>query len=273
LPPAVSELTSCFLSEVDDRLPGRLAGLFLHGSLCWGEFFPGSDVDFVGLWEELPAEADLVRLREAHEATRGHFSSLTFDGFHCTPADLAAAPATIAHRPVFYRNEFDAAGTIDINIVTWHELAERGIAVRGAIPAVHTNPAALHDFTKNNLDTFWRGIAKQTEDVTVEELGRHDPSVAFLGLGPARLHHLLTTGELTSKSGAGRYVRDRLDPRWNLIARESLRLRENPGAAGLYDDPAQRGRDAAGLLRWLIDDGLSPSVRTSSTPPGRPAGP
>jgi hypothetical protein len=255
LPPAASELTTLFLSEVDDRLPGRLVGLFLHGSLCWGEFFPGSDLDFVGLWDQLPSDGDLGHLRAAHEATKVRFPSLTFDGFHCLAADLAAAPAQIAHRPAFYQGEFDAAGTIDINPVTWHELAERGITVRGELPPVFTDLAGLLEFTRNNLDTYWRGIAKQVDDAGVTVVGGHDVSVSFIGLGPARLHHLLVTGTLTSKSGAGRYVRDRLDPRWNLIARESLRLREDPGSASLYEDPARRGRDAGELLHWLIDDG------------------
>jgi hypothetical protein len=94
-------------------------------------------------------------------------------------------------------------------------------------------------------------------DGNVAALGAHDDSVAYLGLGPARLHHLLVTKELTSKSGAGRYVRDSLDPRWNLIARESLRIRESPGTASLYDDSGQRGQDAQDLLTWLIADGIA----------------
>ena len=143
-----------------------------------------------------------------------------------------------------------------MNLVTWHELAERGIPIRGDRPAVYTNLAELLDFTRDNLDTYWRGLAQQVTAASVEALGAHDESVAYLGLGPARLHHLLVTKELTSKSGAGRYVRDSLDPRWNLIARESLRIREDPGTAGLYQDPTQRGRDADELLRWLIADGV-----------------
>lgn len=67
--------------------------------------------------------------------------------------------------------------------MTWHELAERGIDVRSEIPAVYT-------------------------------------TLSEVGIGPARLHYLLTTKELTSKSGAGRCVRDGLDPQWNAIARE-----------------------------------------------------
>ncbi|MEU4243330.1 hypothetical protein [Actinoplanes sp. NPDC026619] len=255
LPTTVSELTTAFLREVDARLPGRLVGFFLHGSICWGEFFAGSDIDFVGLWDELPSGDDLELLRAAHEATKARFPAPEFDGFHCTAADLAASPA--GRRPVYFRSEFDPAGKLDINQVTWHELAERGVTIRGELPAVYTNLTELLDFTRNNLDTYWRGVDEQVEQAGLEALGRHDDSVSFVGLGPARLHHLLVTKELTSKSGAGRYVRDRLDPRWNLIARESLRLREEPGSASLYNDPVQRGRDTAELLRWLIDDGLS----------------
>ncbi|MGX6606465.1 hypothetical protein ACWKSP_30705 [Micromonosporaceae bacterium Da 78-11] len=257
VPPPVSELTTLFCREVDDRLPGRLTGLFLHGSLCWGEFFPDSDIDFVGVWDDIPVGGDLELLEAAHRVTRDRFPLRTFDGFHCTPADLAASPVAIAHRPVFFRNAFDRAGTIDINLVTWHELAERGITVRGDLPTVYTDLAELLEFTRHNLDTFWRGIAQQVDDGNVAELGAHDASVAFLGLGPARLHHLLVTGELTSKSGAGRYVRDSLDPRWSLIAQESLRLRENPDTTSMYADPAHRGRDAGELLHWLIDDGVA----------------
>jgi hypothetical protein len=267
LPPPVSELTTLFLNEVDDRLPGRLIGLFLHGSLCWGEFFPSSDIDFVAVWAELPDGSDLELLQDAHQVTRDRFPAPAFDGFHCTTADLAASPATITHRPVFYQSKFDSAGTIDINLVTWHELAERGITVRGELPTIYTNLDELLAFTRHNLDTFWHGIAKQVEDGDVAELGAHDASVAFLGLGPARLHHLLVTGELTSKSGAGRYVRDRLNPRWSLIAQESLRLRENPDTASLYSDPIQRGQDAGELLHWLITDGASRERRGSHDEP------
>jgi hypothetical protein len=256
LPPPVSELTALFLREVDARLPGRLKGLLLHGSICWGEFFPGSDVDFVGLWDELPSGDELNLLRAAHHATKEQAPVPTFDGFHCTAADLAASPAKITHRPVFYQGEFAAEGQIDINLVTWHELAERGIAVRGEVPPIFTNLTELLDFTRDNLDTFWRGISKQINDGGVA-LGKHDASVALVGLGPARLHHLLRTKTLTSKSGAGRYVREQLDPRWNLIARESLRIREEPDAPSLYAESDQRGHDAAELLYWLIDDGLA----------------
>jgi hypothetical protein len=65
----------------------------------------------------------------------------------------------------------------------------------------------------------------------------------------------LTHADLTSKSGAGRYVHDRLDPRWNLFAREPLRLHEKTGSVKLCVEPVERGRDVQPLFNRLISDG------------------
>lgn len=256
MPPPVGDVTSHFLSEVDLRLPGRLTGLFLHGSICWGEFFPGSDIDFVALWDQPPTGADLDLLQAAHHSTKTQYPEPAFDGFHCTALDLAASPSHIGHRPAFYQGTFDIEGKIDLNLVTWHELAERAITVRGQLPPVHTDLSALLEFTRNNLDTFWRDAIEQIDNAGIEAVGRHDYSIAMVTLGPARLHHLLTRDTLTSKSGAGRYACD-LHPRWTKIGRAALRLRENPDSPSLYDDHMERGQDAYDLLTWIVQDGTA----------------
>ena len=184
---------------------------------------------------------------------------------HCTAADLTASPAQIPHRPVFYQDAFDPEGTIEINLVTWHELAERPVVIRGQVPPVYTNLNELIEFTRTNLDTFWRGSIKQIEDAGIEAVGEYDDPIAWVGLGPARLHHLVIERELTSKSGAGHYVCESLDPRWNKIGREALRIREDPGSPSLYDDLAQRGCDTYDLLTWLVQDGTGQSGPTGAT--------
>lgn len=248
LPTAVADLTDRFLAEVDRRLPGRLNGLFLHGSICWGEFFPGSDVDFVAVWDAVP---DNGVLQEVHEAVA---AELTFDGFHCTAADLAADPETLGTRPVFFQGAFDPEGTLDLNLVTWHELAERAVVVRGELPPVYTNLDDLIAFTRTNLDTYWRGIAERIAQADLATAGQNDAYVAWVALGAPRLHHLLTTRTLTSKSGAGRYVVDSLDPRWHKIAREALAIRETPGTPTTYNTPTERAEDVRDLLAWILED-------------------
>lgn len=255
IPDEVADLTASFLREADVRLPGRVQGLLLHGSLAWGELFPGSDVDFVAVWDRLPRDADLDDLASVHAVTRARHPDRTFDGFHCTADDLRRDPREVGTRPVFYEGAFAAAGAVDINPVTWCELAERPVVVRGAAPEVRADLDALVTYTRENLATYWRSQLEQVEAAGGDEAGALDGTITWIVLGPARLHHLLRHRRMTSKSGAGRYVRDELDPRWDRIAREALRLREDPASPSLYDDLEQRGRDATGLLRWIVEDG------------------
>lgn len=255
IPSRVRAVSTTLLTELDARVAGGPDALLLHGSVCWdGEYAAGSDVDVVVVWPRLPDDASI---EAAHRATLAAHPDLVVDGFHATPADLAGPPTAVGTRPVFFGGEFDPEGTLDISWPTWHELAERGLAVRGEVPPVHTDHDALLASTRANLDSYWRGILTRLEGLDPVEVGRDDSAVTWVVLGVARLHHLLATGAMTSKSGAGRYVLADLDARWHPVAREALRLRDDPATPSAYDDAAERGLDLVAFLRWAIDDGMA----------------
>src|SRR5712692_5094651 len=52
-------------------------------------------------------------------------------------------------------------------------------------------------------------------------------AAAWCVLGVSRLHHLLATGAMTSKSGAGRHALAVFDSQWQAIIHEALRARES----------------------------------------------
>jgi hypothetical protein len=58
LPDVVRDVCGSHLALLDDRVPGLLDGLYLHGSLGFdGEFHGGSDIDFVAVVSGRPTEA------------------------------------------------------------------------------------------------------------------------------------------------------------------------------------------------------------------------
>lgn len=252
-------MTSHFLAEIDSRAPELVEGLWLHGSLCWGEFFPGSDIDFVAGLSRTPTRTDLVALRASHVRTRAIHPQIQFNGFHLPSTDLSRNPRSIVSQPVFHEGKFREWGNEDIHIVTWHELAERAITIRGALPTVYTNTSELYDYTRDNLNSYWRGMLQRMQRAGPLRVGQHGDYVVWNVLGVARLHHLLATGRMTSKSGAGHYVLNSLPEHWHRIAREALRGRETPAHPTLYADPIDRGQDAIAFLVWAIDDASAQS--------------
>lgn len=254
-PPEVVAVTDEFLAHIEASRPGLIHGLYLRGSLCWGEFFHDSDIDFVAVLSRPPGAADLAALEATHAHLR-RFSPRRYEGFYCQPGDLAAPPTNLGSVPVHHNGSFEVAGRTDVNLVTWHELAERGAVVRGVRPTIHTDLDALLDLTRANLSSYWTPLLARIEAAGDRRAGADQAGVTWATLGVARLHHLLATGRLTSKSGAGRYILSALDPRWHALAREALAIRELPDAVTSYDDPSARGRDLREFVAWTIDDGL-----------------
>ncbi|HSZ28224.1 MAG TPA: hypothetical protein VK784_00530 [Pseudonocardiaceae bacterium] len=77
-------------------------------------------------------------------------------------------------------------------------------------------------------------------------------------LGVSRLHHLLATGTMTSKSGAGRHAQKAFGPRWQPIIAESLYLRTGGGEGHRgYRSPLARRRDTLAFLDTAIEAALA----------------
>jgi hypothetical protein len=274
LPEEVTRTTTHFLAAIDEAAPGLVRALYLHGSLALtGEFFPSSDVDFVAVLARRPGEADLDALAAAHAQVRAASPRPPFEGIHLVAGDLAGPPDACPGLPYAHDGTFSPAGRFSINPVTWHELAGYGITLRGHEVAagevkVWTDDRVLREFTHHNLSSYW--AARAAALAGWPDIAALPDVTAWCVLGVSRLHHLLGTGSMTSKSGAGRYALTVFDPAWHPIILEALRARERPGAPSPYDDDvACRGRETTGFTSMAVESGLA--LARLSRRLGRPA--
>ncbi|RHW26156.1 DUF4111 domain-containing protein [Nocardioides immobilis] len=231
---------------------GLVEGLHLHGGLAFGEWVPGqSDIDFVAVLSHRPTDAEVELLRETHEAMAS-YSPIHFDGMHVLAGDLAGDPRACPDVPTILGGYF-SEGVLD-PVIAWHELARSGITVHGpplADLAVWTSPDVLRDHTLDNLDTYWRANAEALAKMPSE--GAAEDACCWCVLGVARLHHLLVTGEMTSKSAAGRWGLEHYPERWHRVLRDAVRVREG-GADEYGDDRAARGLDTAAFTASVVTE-------------------
>ncbi len=259
-PHEVRQVTGMFLDLVDEVVPGLVEGLYLHGSLGFGEWHQGqSDIDFVAVTAERPSAETVGLLRDVHRRVGETFPRPPFDGFHLTWDDLARPSYDCPDVPCTLAGDWRDEGRFDVNPVTWHELAWHGVHVRGPQLAdvdVWTDTHALQEFTHGNLQGYWAGSLSELRRFPAEA-ARPD-IVAWFVLGVPRLHHVLATGTLTSKDGAGRYAVETFGERWRPLVAEALAYRTLGEPAGSYaDDPDRLAVDVLAFTELVLESGLA----------------
>ncbi|PRX92302.1 aminoglycoside adenylyltransferase domain-containing protein [Allonocardiopsis opalescens] len=260
-----------FLAEADAAAPGLVEGLYLTGSAALDDFRPHtSDVDAVVITAKRPDQAGLAALRTAHARLRETYPRPRFEGVHLTWADLAAHPGDCPNTPYAQGGRFRPSGRFELNPVTWHVLATKGLAVRG--PArdeldVHDVRDGLVSWSLGNLEQYWvRWRERASRIVTprgLAALGSLAPTWGVLGV--SRLHFTLFTREITSKSGAGRYALHAFPARWHAVVNEALRMRRGSSAPSLYASAMARRRAALDYIEMVLDSALSPRLAAAPT--------
>ncbi|MFD3590765.1 hypothetical protein [Streptomyces sp. NPDC058683] len=109
---------STFLAAIDASAPGLVEGLYLTGSLPFGEFFPArSDIDFVTVPAKRPDAGAVEALSAAHDLVRRQHPRPFFDGVHLVRDDLAKQPEQCADLSCTHNVAFEEAGRLGVNPV------------------------------------------------------------------------------------------------------------------------------------------------------------
>ncbi|MES2340618.1 MAG: aminoglycoside adenylyltransferase domain-containing protein [Pseudomonadota bacterium] len=237
IPPADAiAAADVFLGLIDAQAPGLVQGFHLVGSAVLDDWRPGaSDVDFLAVTAQPLSDLQ----REAITAALLAYNRLPgrppIEGEWMTAGDLTRPPAT-------------NPGVIALRTLDLH-----GYAVRGARPAeIWRDEAAVRAAILDNLDTYWtawlRRARRLLTPLGIMMLNGWAPAWGVLGV--ARLAYSLETGDITSKTGAGRWALERF-PKHRRILAEALRLRAGEGEP-LYRSRFPRKREALAAMADIM---------------------
>ncbi|WP_432948924.1 aminoglycoside adenylyltransferase domain-containing protein [Kribbella sp. CA-253562] len=251
LPEVVTEASSRFLTLVDEALPGEVLGFYLTGSVPLGDFHPGSS--------DIDGTAVLAKPLTDPERVRGVFEAMpktpSFDVTYLTFDELALPPDPTRTVVFTQTGELLTRPGGPISPVLWSELARQSIAIREAPGLrVHDDQHALEQFTRDNLTSYWTPKLAELETAIAERPGDEvtpDWIVPWFVLGIPRLHALLTTGKIVSKSAAGHHALHHWPQTASLISRALAARAGSPEAFTVAD-----ARETVTVGRAVIADAL-----------------
>ena len=275
-------MTARHLSAVDRAAPGLVSMLYVVGSTALGDFQPGhSDIDVVTVLSRDPSPDDLHALATTHADLESIDGAPHYDGVYVTREDLANPPDDGRPVPFVVNGEFRVGQPCgELGPVLWLTLARYGLAVRGPAAAtlgLRADPTRLREWNLGNLRSYWQPLAEQTLTLldntptdgamsseaisdgatsdgaaSVGALSQAElaQGVAWLALGPPRLHHTIVTGDVISKTAAATHVATYF-PAWTDLAARAARWRGGAEIVFTLDD----ARQAAALALAVVAEG------------------
>lgn len=251
LPDPVAGALSTWLTTYDEVAPGVVEGLYVVGSVALDDWTPHSDIDIVAVVAD-PSDPDLAGDLAAAHAVATQRLDVAVDGPFVAWGDLVVPPVGVS-RPWVLDGEFHVDGeSFELNPVTWYTLATYGITVRGDAPASIGIPLDLADrrhWVRENLTSYWRGVGDQLAAALETEIVSETDSAVleWVALGVMRMLYTYETGDVTSKSGAGRWGIGRL-PEFARVLSLAVELRRAPGVVAPADLLA-----ACGLVDAVVE--------------------
>jgi Domain of unknown function (DUF4111) len=209
-------------------LGGRLVGLYLHGSLALGDFFPpASDIDFHAATAGTLGEPALERLGALHgrfKAEGGWVARL--EGVYLPPLALRRREPAGDRQPTVGSDwGFGLGRPGPTWVLDRWVTREHGVVVAGPDPRELIDPIGPSELRAAVRATLARHWALEGQDVAWLRPRNYQ---AFAVLTICRNLYALERGELVSKPVAAAWARRRLEPPWSALVERALGWRADP---------------------------------------------
>lgn len=216
----VNQYLDKFDRQVKEVLTNNIVGLYLYGSLTYGDFEPGrSDIDLLVIVKESVSREQFKKLKVMHKELEIILTAWT-GRVECsyTPREMFGSIIPPGDRPYWGESEWYMATYGNEWIINNYLLQEYGIALYGSpftkicphITITDVQVACKHDLTKE-----W--IAKLQDDKWLEN--PHYQSCLVLNL--CRILHTIENAKASSKSISANWVMAKY-PRWKELITTAL---------------------------------------------------
>jgi Domain of unknown function (DUF4111) len=240
--PEIDALLAEVMAQLSTTLAQRLVGLYLFGSLVWGDFdLDVSDVDLLAAIASELDERELAALELMHTELAARYPRWEgrveviyapiegLRGFRERNVPIAKiSPGEPLHA-------FEAD---ELWLVNWHLVREHGVTLFGPPPAALIAPTTEAEFL-----ACVRAHARAWPAWVDEATGQKSQSYAVLSI--CRAFYTLTYGRQPSKHQAAEWAVAQL-PEWAWLIDEALAVRAAP------DEAPDRARELLPITRQFV---------------------
>lgn len=223
----VNDILAGLADELQETLQDQLVGLYLTGSLTYGDFDKGSsDIDFLAVLTQQLSDEQLEQVKQIHEHKASEFPEWAkrIEGSYITNEMLANDNPPEQPRPYVNNakmNSYRYGNEWVLNLYVLHEcgIALVGPAAKDFFPKISIE--RVREFSKKDLHDDWQS---KLDDLKAFDHEGYEPShiQAYAILTMCRVLHRAKNENVASKRVASAWVKENY-PQW----RELIEKAEN----------------------------------------------
>jgi predicted nucleotidyltransferase len=248
--PEVNELLDVLLSRIGYILGDKLVGLYLYGSLVWGDFDKSSDIDLLAAVASDVDEAELASLKEMHDDIARKYDKwdnrievqyLSLEGLR-TFKTRATPMAVISPGEPFH-----AVVACEDWQLNWYVIQEKGVALFGPPARTIIDPVSIEEFSHASVEHIkeWQASPASAMDSR--------PAQSFRILTACRALYLYRNGDQVSKKKAALWA-EKEYPHWSSLIRNALVWRDEAVQGKDKEvDPAATNSETSRFVRFVSD--------------------
>lgn len=219
----VNDVLALLVGNLNEILGKELFGLYLTGSLSYGDFDRGSsDIDFLAILTRAltPERFDLIKTAHARIAEQCPVWARRIEGSYITQDMLANLEPPTTPRPYINQGGFwdPDPGYGNEWLLNLYVLREFGIALIGPDPKIFIGPidtAAVREASRRDLLEEWK------PKLTAPSYLENSHHQAYVVLTLCRILHRAKHDEVASKRVAASWVKKAYGARWSPLIEQA----------------------------------------------------